>query len=256
MTTATTAPSGIVLSTPVNLRDLGGIPIAGGTLRTGFAIRTDDLAYVTADYAAELVDAGLTAIIDLRSPLEVATTGRGPLGEHGVSYHHVPLMSDIGASVHDGALTHESMGTMYARMVESAAPQLVSALNVIAHTPGTTAFHCAAGRDRTGVLAALLLLVLDASDEDIIADYSRTGENMPAIMKRTRPVLGAMWTALGVDPDVLTSTSGLLEGSMSVSMRMLLDALRERHGDALAPLRAAGLTGDTIGRLRARALAA
>jgi hypothetical protein len=141
-------------------------------------------------------------------------------------------------------------------MVEGAAPQLVIALNVIAHTPGTAAFHCAAGRDRTGVLAAMLLLALGAADEDIVTDYARTGDNMVAIMARTAPVMGAMWKALGFDADALDKTSSLLEGSMDVSMRSLLDTLRAQHGDPLTPLRAAGLSDATIARLRERALAA
>ncbi|MBO0981202.1 tyrosine-protein phosphatase [Microbacterium sp. SD291] len=248
----------LVLSAPVNLRDLGGIAIDGGVLRDGLAIRTDDLAYVPAEIAEQLVAEGLTAIIDLRSPLEVAVTGRGPLGEHPVSYHHLPLIADVGRSMEDDgpALSHEGMGRMYLRMVEVAAPQLVTALNVIAYTPGAAAFHCAAGRDRTGVLAAMLLLALGAADEDIVADYARTGDNMVSIMQRTAPVMGAMWKALGFDASVHEKSSSLLEGEMDVSMRMLLDTLRERHGDPLSPLRAAGLSGDTIARLRSRAVAA
>ncbi len=248
----------LVRSAPVNLRDLGGTPIEGGVLRDGVAIRTDDLAYVTADIAAELVAAGLTAIIDLRSPLEVSVTGRGPLGEYPVAYHHLPLIADVGESMSKDApqLSHDAMGRMYLRMVEVAAPQLVTALNVIAHTPGAAAFHCAAGRDRTGVLAAMLLLALGAADDVIVADYARTGDNMVAIMQRTAPVMGAMWKALGFDASALAASSALLEGSMDVSMRTLLDTLRAQHGDALAPLRAAGLSDATIARLRERALAA
>lgn len=147
------------------------------------------------------------------------------------------------------------MGRMYLRMVEVAAPQLVTALNVIAYTPGTAAFHCAAGRDRTGVVAAMLLLALGAADDDIVADYALTGGNMVAIMQRTAPVMGAMWKALGFDADAAGATSSLLEGSMEVSMRTLLDTLRAQHGDALAPLRAAGLSDATVARLRERALA-
>jgi protein-tyrosine phosphatase len=254
----TTTLTELELSAPVNLRDLGGIPVDGGVLREGLAIRTDDLAYVTEEVAAELVDAGLTAIVDLRSPLEVSVTGRGPLAGHPISYHHLPLIADVGRSVAEGRpdFSHEGMGEMYVRMVEGAAPQLVTALNVMAYTPGATAFHCAAGRDRTGVLAAMLLLVLGADDDAIVADYARTGENMAAIMRRTRPVMAAMWQALGLDPDADDASSSLMEGSMAVSMRLLLTTLRERHGDALAPLRTAGLSDDTIVRLRERALAA
>lgn len=254
----TTIDTGVILSAPVNLRDLGGIAIDGGVLRPGLAIRTDDLAYVTAEVADELLAGGLTAIIDLRSPLEVSVTGRGPLGEHPVAYHHLPLIADVGASMdrEHPALTHEAMGLMYLRMVEGAAPQLVTALNVIAHTPGATAFHCAAGRDRTGVLAAMLLLALGAADDDIVTDYARTGDNMVAIMARTAPVMGAMWKALGFDFDARDASSALLEGSMDVSMRSLLDTLRTQHGDPLAPLRAVGLSDATIARLRERALGA
>ncbi|MFD8769479.1 tyrosine-protein phosphatase [Microbacterium oxydans] len=250
--------TGLVLSAPVNLRDLGGIMIDGGVLREGLAIRTDDLAYVTSEVADELVAGGLSAIIDLRSPLEVSVTGRGPLGAHPVGYHHLPLIADVGASMGDKApeLSHEAMGLMYRRMVEGAAPQLVIALNVIAHTPGTAAFHCAAGRDRTGVLAAMLLLALGATDDDIVTDYARTSDNMVAIMARTAPVMGAMWRALGFDAAALENGSSLLEGSMDVSMRSLLDTLRAEHGDPLTPLRAAGLSNATIARLRERALAA
>lgn len=254
----TIADVDLVLSAPVNLRDLGGIPIDGGVLRDGVAIRTDDLAYVTTEVAEQLVAGGLTAIIDLRSPLEVSVTGRGPLGGFPVSYHHLPLIADVGRSMGQGApeLSHDAMGQMYLRMVEVAAPQLVTALTVIAYTPGAAAFHCAAGRDRTGVLAAMLLLALGADDDDIVADYARTGDNMVAIMQRTAPVMGAMWKALGFDPAATDETSSLLEGSMEVSMRTLLDTLRTQHGDALAPLRAAGLSDATITRLRERATAA
>jgi protein-tyrosine phosphatase len=255
--TASTMAGAVELSAPVNLRDLGGIPIEGGTIRRGLAVRSDDLAYVTPEVAERLVDEGLTAVIDLRSPLEVSTTGRGPLADHAVSYHHLPLMASVAEPLSGGPrdLGHEAMGAMYVRMVEGAAPQLVTALTVLAHTPGTTAFHCAAGRDRTGVLAAVLLLALGASDDDIVADYARTGDNMAAVLQRTGPVMSVMWKALGFGEDA-HDVSALLDGSMDVSMRLLLETLRSRHGDALAPLRRAGLGDETIARVRRRALGA
>ncbi|MCG7285210.1 tyrosine-protein phosphatase [Cellulomonas sp. ACRRI] len=248
-----TTTTDLVLSAPVNLRDLGGIPVHGGVVRQGVAIRADDLSTITARDADALVAAGLTAVVDLRSPAEVAITGRGPLAAHPVGYHHIPLIADVGASTPDG-FTHEGMGDMYVRLVEDAAPQLVTALTVMACATGATAFHCAAGRDRTGVLAAALLLTLGADDDAVVADYARTGPNMRAIMERTRALMAAMFAAL--DLDALTSTSGLLEGSMEVAMRRMLARLRERHGDPLAPLRAAGLGAETTARLRVRAVAA
>lgn len=248
----------IELTSPVNQRDLGGIAINGGVLKQGLAIRTDDLAYVTERDATRLVENNLTAIIDLRSNLEVALTGRGPLAGHNVTHHHIPLMADISKATGDSAqegFTHEAMGRSYVAMVEHAAPQLVTALNIIAYSPGATAFHCAAGRDRTGVLAAVLLLALGANDHDIVTDYAKTGPNMRAIMDRAAPIMGAMWKAFGYDPKA-TNTQALAEGDMAVSMEYLLATLRQRHGDALAPLRAAGLSDDTVAHLRKRALGA
>jgi len=245
------------LSAPVNLRDLGGIMIAGGKLRKNLVIRTDDIAYATQEIADSLVEGGLSAVIDLRSPAEVALTGRGPLAQFPVAYHNLPLINDVSRSnpqVSEG-FTHAGMGQMYLDIVENSAAHLVIALNIIAYSPGATAFHCAAGRDRTGVVAAMLLLALGASDEDIVEDYALTGANMGAIMERNRPIMGAMWQALGVDvpqPD----TSALLRGGMEESMEMLLGELRERHGDPLLPLREAGLSDATVQRLRQRALEA
>lgn len=251
-----TATLELELTTPVNLRDLGGTPIAGGTLRDGLAIRTDDLATVTPEFAAKLVADGLTAIIDLRSPHEVQVTGRGPLADYPVAYHHLPFMGSIEAPAGDAPeLTHELMGEMYVGMIDRAAPLIVTALNIIANTPGATAFHCAAGRDRTGVLAASLLLVLGADDDEIVADYAKTGPNMPAIMARTKTAMSAVFAKLGLDPEVFDGKA-LTHDGMDMSMRILLASLRDTHGDALAPLRAAGLSDDTVAKLRARALSA
>lgn len=253
--TATTTDIG--LSAPVNLRDLGGIRIAGGVLREGLALRADDLAVITDDDAARLVSVGLTAVIDLRTSDEVALTGRGPLAAHPVAYHHLPLMESISVGMpEDGpfVIDHVAMGEMYARMVETAAPQLASALGIIALSPGATAFHCAAGRDRTGVLAAVLLLVLGADDDDIVTDYARTDPNMPAIKKRMRPVMGVLLARMSFDLDTMTAMT-LSEGPMDISMRTMLACLRERHGDALAPLRAAGLSDAIVARLHGRAVA-
>ncbi|GAB3536398.1 hypothetical protein GCM10027403_17050 [Arthrobacter tecti] len=247
----------IELSAPVNLRDLGGISTAGGILRDGLALRADDLAVITDDDAARLVSAGLTSVIDLRTSDEVALTGRGPLASYPVAYHHLPLMARIGAGMPEDrsfVMDHVAMGQMYARMVETAAPQLVTALGIIAVSPGTTAFHCAAGRDRTGVLAAVLLLVLGADDDDIITDYARTDLNMAAIHERMRPVMGRLMARLGFDLEEMTSLT-MSEEPMDISMRTMLARLRERHGDALAPLRAAGLSNAIVARLRERSVA-
>nr|WP_216645195.1 tyrosine-protein phosphatase [Isoptericola halotolerans] len=247
------------LSAPVNLRDLGGTVVAGGAVRPGVVLRADDLSTTDRPFADELVGAGLRAVVDLRSPDEVALTGRGVLGERSeISYHHVPFLADIGRAAGDAdpatMLDQSRFGAMYLRMYEGAAAQVVTALAIVAHSPGTVAFHCAAGQDRTGVLAAALLLTLGADAEAIVADYARTGESSAAIQRRLAPVMAPLMARFGLDLDAAARAAARTRFS-ETPMRELLAALAERHGDPLAPLRAAGLTDGLVARLRERALA-
>ncbi|GAA4723195.1 tyrosine-protein phosphatase [Isoptericola chiayiensis] len=259
-----TAPR-IPLTAPVNLRDLGGIAVDGGTVRTGVALRADDLSTADQDTVDALVAGGLRAVVDLRSADEVAVTGRGPLATRSeVTYHHVPFLADIGAASGDltgtdGApdpaemMDQSRFGAMYLRMFEGAAAQIVTALAVVAHSPGAVAFHCAAGQDRTGVLAAALLLALGADEAAIVADYARTGESSAAIQERLAPVMAPLLARFGFDLDD-AARAALRTGFSREPMRELLAALAERHGDPLTPLRAAGLTDGLVARLRERAL--
>ncbi|NUL44407.1 tyrosine-protein phosphatase [Cellulosimicrobium funkei] len=259
--TAPAESSGIIpLSPPVNLRDLGGIEIGAERVRTGFAVRADDLSVITEDDADELVERGLRAVIDLRSADEVAVTGRGPLSaRRTVNYHHVPFMADIGeassaTSTSGPDLADQStFGQMYLRMYDQAAPQIVSALAIIAHAPGAVAFHCAAGQDRTGVLAAALLLSLGADVETIVTDYSRTGENSAAIRTRIAPIMAPLMSKFGLSLDAAAKAATRVSFS-DAPMREMLQELASRHGDPLSPLREAGLDAPLVARLRARGL--
>ncbi|QIK62695.1 tyrosine-protein phosphatase [Leucobacter viscericola] len=256
----------IPLTPPVNLRDLGGIPVLGGRVREGFAIRADDLATASAGYVDGLVNGGLRAVIDLRSQDELDITGRGPLGaQSAVSHHHVPLMANIGSAAggvggsnstdaHKNMMDQSTYGSMYLRMFETAAPQIVTALAVIAHAPGAVAFHCAAGQDRTGVLAASLLLALGASRESVVADYVVTGQNSEAIQQRISPVLAPLIQRMGFDLNEAVRAA-TRKAFSEAPMHEALDTLTERYGDPLQPLRAEGLTDTLVEALRARALA-
>jgi protein-tyrosine phosphatase len=268
VTTLDTAPAvadALPLTAPANLRDLGGIPVAGGTVRPGVVLRADDLATIDQASADGLVARGLRAVVDLRSADEVALTGRGTLGvAPQVTYHHVPFMANIGQAT-DGTgqpggrtatadmLDQSRFGAMYLRMYEGAASQIVTALAVIAWSPGAVAFHCAAGQDRTGVLAAAVLLTLGAETEDVVTDYSRTGANSAAIQERIAPVMAPLLARFGFDLDAAARAAVRTEFS-DAPMRELIATLTERHGDPLAPLRAAGLTDGLVARLRERLL--
>ncbi|MFV0452969.1 MAG: tyrosine-protein phosphatase [Propioniciclava sp.] len=241
-------------SAPVNLRDIAGVAVGSAAVAPGLAWRSDDLSVIDTATADALVAAGLVAVIDLRTATEVALTGRGPLADTPVSYHHLPLMTSVAEGIRPGGagMDNHTMGLFYAQVVEQAAPQLATALTVIALAPGRTAFHCTAGRDRTGVLAALLLLSLGASPAAVVAEYSLSQPNMAAVEQRMAPVMGPLMTQLGFD---LAAMPAMIDTGtpMASTMETMLATLTERQGDPLAPVRAAGLAAETEQRLRVRA---
>lgn len=261
--TATASPitrssSPLPLSPPANLRDLGGITIHGGRTRPGFAWRADDLSMVDDASARRLVDDGLTTIIDLRSLAEIEITGRGLLGSHRIAYHHIPFMASIseaaehspsGADMWD----QSRFARMYIHLFENAAPQIVSSLAIIAHSPGASVFHCAAGQDRTGVLAAALLLSLGAAPEDIVTDYAKTGANIAAVSLRVRPVIEPMMARLGMRTDAAARAATRTEYSHE-PMLGLLRHLDAAYADPLQPLIDAGLTPGLREQLQRKAL--
>lgn len=241
----------------VNFRDLGGIAVSGGTIRRGVLFRSDDVSTIPQSQARELVAAGLRTVIDLRSGHEADHTGRGPLGDHPVEFHHLPLTDEVTVptsmlvrsdepdSAHDYAsISSDQMGTWYAEVVTAKATTVVRALNIIADSTGALIFHCAAGKDRTGVLAACILSVLGAAERDIVRDYARTHAAMNAIIARLEPVLGAQLVTNG------TVFGGALMSALPANMTAMFE--KSSPTSIARKLRAAGLDGDLINRLNAR----
>lgn len=223
-----------------NLRDLGGIEVAAGVTRPGVLWRSDDVALTTPEQAAELVAAGLSTVVDLRSAEEVAAVGRGPLATTDVAYHHLSLLPRAGtpaglvAQLTSSVLTCAEMGRWYAQVALAGAPLLVRAVEVLAASPGPALFHCAAGKDRTGILAACVLTLVGAPRDAVVADYARTAARMPAVMAR----MGAPATAVPAPAAVLLDAA-------PATMESMLDVLEHEHGGIPAVLAAAGLRAGT-----------
>lgn len=240
---------------PVNLRDLGGLPVQGGVTRAGVLLRSDDVSVMPADFARQMVDDGVRQVIDLRSPEEALLTGRGPLTVPGVNYHHLPLTAsvsmpeDVSRQLMAASATPEHVGAWYANLVEAQARQLAVGVTLVAMGEGATVFHCAAGKDRTGVFAAVVLSALGASTETISADYAVTATRLPRLYPRLRAILGQLIpeTQLAAGQD-----QGAMMGAHAASMDAMQRILAERHGSVFEPVRQAGLSDSVIGLLRNR----
>lgn len=247
-----------------NFRDLGGVSVADGVLRTGVVFRSDDVSTVPATQAAELYGLGVRALIDLRSDAEADHTGRGALGTYEIAYHRLSLVrggaepDEFLRHLQERSATAEIVGGYYARTLLAEAATIARGITLIADSDGGVLFHCAAGKDRTGIFAAALLSALGASDEAIATDYARSAAAVPRIMARVSASIGHLMgesdayfraVAEGVELEV----SPLL-GAEHGAMLAMLEALRAEHGGAANVLRHAGLTDATLERLRERAV--
>lgn len=236
----------IDLSGCLNFRDLGGYPTADGrALRWRQVFRSDALHHLTRQDVARLRDElGIGDVIDLRSSAELRTEGRGALAHEAIRFHHVPLYDGETAR---GAPSREmDLAERYALLADFAQRPIAAVIDTLAATDSPSVYHCAAGKDRTGVVSAILLSLLGVPDEVIVADYAATQENLDAIIERLMSTEGYHGMLSALPPDTLHAEPQ--------TMRSFLARMRATHGSIEAYSRTAGASAETIKRLRDRLL--
>lgn len=221
-----------------NIRDLGGYPTEDGAVtRWRSLLRADDPVQLTPSGLEALLDLGLSTVIDLRWPEEVAASPN-PLPRSHVLYRHISLLTRSQQSW--GRLSGEGPKENWKCLVlEHTAPQLLSVLQAIAEAPsGPLLFHCVAGKDRTGVIAALLLALADVTPQAIAYDYAVSAENLREayLTRYANRDRAEILEALRCPP----------EGA-----HRMLEYL-DRHGGIRGYLRHIGLSEPQIAQLRAR----
>ncbi len=156
-----------------NFRDLGGyLTTDGGRTRWGQLFRSDTLHELTEADLEVLRGVGLASVIDLRTATELERSGRGLLGNEAIAYLHASVLQEEGGeSVAVPAPSDDDPAERYLWYLEVGHRALAEALTMIADPKNRPlVFHCAAGKDRTGVLAAL---VLDISGRRAFGDRRR-----------------------------------------------------------------------------------
>lgn len=242
------------ISTGVNLRDIGGYPTTDGKrVRWGRVYRSGTLNELSPSDVEQLAKYQLRLICDLRSPEEVAESP-DDAARLGAQYKHLPIQADrnamrqLRAAMFQPERLVDIMRESYTTIIlENNATFIGQILRDIADpTNLPMLFHCTAGKDRTGVTAALLLAVLGVPDHIIAADYALSNRYYHHFRAHLGNVIKKMrWMGLTVD-----SLHPLLiaDGDMMIEM---LNALRARYGSIEAYLtERAGLTSQHLHNLR------
>lgn len=238
----------IALEGCLNFRDLGGYPTADGrVVRWRQVFRSDALHLLTpADVAHLRDDLRVRDVIDLRSSAELRSEGQGPLAEQDVRFHHVPLFDGEVRSEDRERAAQISLADRYVFLAQLASERIGRVITTIAEADAGAVFHCAAGKDRTGVISALLLGLLGVSDDVIVTDYVATRENLDAIVDRLNALEGYRTMLAALPPDTMHADPE--------TMLDFLGRLRATYGSFEDYARGAGVTGDSISRLRDRLL--
>jgi hypothetical protein len=211
--------------------------------RWGRLFRSDTLHELTADDLAVLREVGLASIIDLRTVAEVERVGRGPLAREPVKYVHLSVLQEEAGESHAAAApSGDDLSERYLWYLDVGRRAFVQAFELLADEASyPLVFHCTAGKDRTGVLTALLLDTLGVDRDVIVTDYIETAARLDLILERLRrdPVHGPAMD--GYDPSVL--------GVEAVTMQRFLEGLHARHGGARGWLREAGMPDAALDRI-------
>jgi protein-tyrosine phosphatase len=235
----------VPFETCFNFRDVGGYEtIDGRRVRWGSVFRSDTLHRLTTADLERALELGIRTVIDLRSTDELTEWGGFPAPDD-VDFHHLPLFEHDEPQLEpfDREDPEPPVGEMYVQMATAGREALASSLRVIAEGEHAVVFHCAAGKDRTGVLAAVVLDAVGVTRDAIVADYARTEERIEAIRARLAE-LGTYrrMRAVARGRGTMTATAD--------TMSRFLHRLDGDYGGGAGYLRTHGATDDDVRRLR------
>jgi protein-tyrosine phosphatase len=240
----------VPLDGPANFRDIGGYEtVHGRMVRTGRVYRADSLSYMSdadVEHVTEVL--GLRTVVDLRATHEVERFTHGPLAQLHVRVAHVPIVDetrrpDAADEAERNAADTMAIDEIYLMMLDRFGHRFAAVLDVLSQPESQPAvFHCAAGKDRTGLVAMLILGLLGVDRDIIAADYALTDERMPLLMERH---------LARADGDVALAEVGRQRWAIdAAAMRTVVDHLVDTNGSIEQYLLAQGLGIVAIERLR------
>jgi protein-tyrosine phosphatase len=236
----------------VNVRDLGGLPTEdGGETRPGRLIRADNVGSLTDAGWRTLESHGITRIVDLRWPEEAAEDPPRDLAIEvvrvsvlGDSMHaSLEYLRELDAHLDDVDDVADHYAWSYVEFLERNRVRFGDALSAIADAHGPTVIHCMGGKDRTGLVTALVLRLAGVSLEEIGRDYALSGPNLAV-------TLDAWLAEAPTEGDRRRREK--LSQTPAEAMRRVVSTIEARYGSVVDYLQAAGMSAGQIDRLRTR----
>jgi protein-tyrosine phosphatase len=237
----------------LNVRDLGGLPTETGRVtQPGRVVRADNVRRLTDAGWRSLAAHGVTRIVDLRWPeelaedqprdVDVAVVHVSVLGES-LDDEYIRQLDAHLDSVEDVA---DHYAWSYVDFLERYRDRFGLALAAVADADGAVVVHCMGGKDRTGLISALLLRLAGVSLHEVGADYAASAENLEP--------RNAEWLASAPD-DRERGRRAKLSATPAEGMVRAVREIESRYGDVASYLRAAGLDDDQVERLENRLVA-
>jgi len=222
-----------------NVRDLGGLPTEdGGATRFGAVVRSDNLRRLSEAGWQALLEYGIRSAVDLRRPDELALDPPGAAPIEVIPLDLCPL-DLIGAEL---ALELEDA---YLDILETFHANFARAITAVARAPeGGVVVHCLVGRDRTGLVTALLLRLAGVEADAVAADWAESEANLAAELRA--------WVEAAPDPGERRRREAFVDGASVDAMERVLAELERRYGSAAEYLRAGGADGAELALARAR----
>ena len=191
----------LFITSTLNTRDLGGYPTSSGGHTHYLRFLRSDAPINVKDTETEfLVSNKITTVIDLRSLEETEAHPCYFFGKQGFDYHHCPLFGSGNIPTEENEVPKFYMDML------SNSDVIHKTMKIIADADGGVLYHCTAGKDRTGVISALLLSLVEVPLSDILADYQVSHTYIQPLMKMIRASMPSLpaWAGRS-DPEYLES---------------------------------------------------
>jgi protein-tyrosine phosphatase len=242
----------VPFDTCFNFRDLGGYRTEDGAqLRWKTLFRADTIHRLDGADLDVFHDLGLRTIIDLRSQHELDDHGQLRPAAETVVLHHLPMLDEVGSPNRPrpepppAELAALTTGGAYISMADQGRHAIARAVALLARPERLPAvFHCTAGKDRTGILAAVVLSAVGVSDDDIVQDYMLTAES-----RATRDAFLQVH-----DPDYYAFIQSLpvaIREMDTAAIPTMLNWMRDEHGSVAGFLRSGGVDEPALAALQA-----